>query len=319
LTIVHLRPVCLALLVGGCGIELQGTLEPGSVDAGRVDASAYDAGSPDATAVLAEDAGVAPSDGGGAADGPAITDAAGPDTRPPPPDPTKVSLSFAAGKDAKVYQFDIGTNQFTVLPSAGCPAAEESAVLSDGTIFVTSSDNKNLFRVTGTGCVSVRTNASFPFALGTAPVGTVSPTQEVLIGYMGAGDYVRVDQTNGNVTTITPGALGALRPSGDVTAIGTRGYLAAQSNTGSGAFACPSGGDCIVEVNLLTGAPIQLVKQFVGLGIFGLAHSHGSLLFYANTQVFAFDPVAQTLSPALAGFPAGAAFSGAGAAPFPSP
>ena len=317
---MHLRSVWCALLVGGCAIPLAGTLDSSSLDGGASgsDASPADAGAKDATAVGSLD-GEVPSDGGGASDAAPITDAPGPDTRPPPPDPTKVSLSFAAGKDGKVYQFDIVTTQFTALPSAGCPAAEESAVLRDGTIYVTSSDDKNLFRVTATGCVSVRSNGSFPYALGTAPAGTVSATQEVLVGYMGAGDYVRVDETNGNVTTITPGALGTLRPSGDVTAIGTTGYLAAQSNTGSGAFACPAGGDCIVEVNLITGAPVRFVKQFTGLGIFGLAHSHGSLLFYANTQVFAFDPIAQTLSAALAGFPAGAAFSGAGAAAFPPP
>jgi hypothetical protein len=230
------------------------------------------------------------------------------------PDPTKVKVSYAAGKDQKVYSFDLTSKTFTALPSNGCPSAEEAAVLSDGTVYVTSSDNKNFYRVTGTGCTSIRMGSSFPYALGTAPVGTASATEEWLVGYMGAGDYVRVD-TNGNVTTITGGALGALRPSGDVTALGTRGFLAAATGTGSGAFACPSGGDCIVEVDLKTGAPIELLSQLVGLGIYGLAHGGGQLLLYANGQVFPYDVSAKTVGAALAAWPSGASFSGAGAPP----
>jgi len=58
----------------------------------------------------------------------------------------------------------------------------------------------------------------------TAPIGTVSANEEVLVGYMGAGDYVRVDHVTGIVTSSTPGALGELRPSGDLTAFGTKGW-----------------------------------------------------------------------------------------------
>jgi hypothetical protein len=236
-----------------------------------------------------------------------------------PPDPTKVTISYAAGKDAKVYKFDSLTNAFTALTSTGCPSAEESAVLSDGSVYVTSSDNTKLFTWTSTGCTLVRGASSFPYALGTAPVGTLSATEEVLVGYMGAGDYVRVDRANGDVTLVTAGALGTLRPSGDVTAFGAKGFLAAASGTGSGSFACAGGGDCIVEVSLKTGVPITFVKRFAGYGIYGLAHSRGSLLFYANGQVFPYDLTTQTLGAALATMPGTAAFSGAGAPPYPPP
>jgi hypothetical protein len=236
-----------------------------------------------------------------------------------PPDPVKVTVSYAAGKDAKVYSFDSVTSTFAALASNGCPIAEESAVLSDGSVYVTSSDNTSLYRWSAAGCTLVRGASSFPYALGTAPVGTVSATEEVLVGYMGAGDYVRVDRTNGDVTVITAGALGSLRPSGDVTAFGAKGYLAAASTTGSGAFLCAAGGDCIVEVNLQTGVPVVLVKHFTGLGIYGLAHSRGSLLFYANGAVLPFDLKTQVLGAALATMPATAAFSGAGAPPYPPP
>jgi hypothetical protein len=192
--------------------------------------------------------------------------------------------------------------------------------MTDGSVYITSSNSQDLYRWTATGCTVVRRGSNFPYALGAAPVGTVSNAEETLVGYLGrGGDYVRVDPKDGNVTTITRDALGALQPSGDVTALGTKGYLAAAAGTGSGAFACPNGGDCIVEVNLKTGKPVKLLKQFPGLGIYGLAHSLGSLLFYANEQVFPFDPTAQTLGAALAAAPTGANISGAGAPPYPPP
>ncbi len=316
---VH-RLAWVSLVLGGCGLPLVGSALSVS-DGGDLPGdgpAALDAGTPDGTALVSQDAAVVAPDGAIVA-----VDAAKPTDAPvdvvPPPNPAKVSLSFSAGKDQKVYKLDIVSNVFTALPSAGCPSAEETAIFTDGTLFVTSFDNKDLYRVTPTGCTAIRTNSKFPYALGTAPVGTVSQTREVLVGYMGAGDYVRVDETNGDVTVILANALGTLRPSGDVTALGTKGYLAAAANTGSGAFACPNGGDCIAEVDLVTGAPIKLIKQFTGLGIYGLAHSHGNLLFYANSQVFPFDPSAQTLGSAIAGFPAGASFSGAAAAPYPPP
>ena len=234
-----------------------------------------------------------------------------------PPDPVKVTVSFAAGKDAKVYRFDAVAKIFTALVSTGCPVAEETAVMSDGSVYVTSSDNQSLFRWTATGCTSVRAGSNFPYALGTAPIGTLSATEEVLVGYMGAGDYVRVDRNNGDVVTVTPGALGQLRPAGDLTAFGARGYLAALQGTGAGAFACAAGGDCIVEVSLVTGRPVALLERFAGLGIYGLAHSRGSLLFYANGEVFPYDLTTKVLGPSLAPMPGGAGFSGAGAPPYP--
>ena len=308
---------CLALALAGCGLSVAGS---GVFGAGPGDGTAQDAAVGDGA--QGEDAPPVDVDGAagdappvGSSDAAPRSDAAAADTGTPPPDPTKISLSYAAGKDGKVYQFDIVSSTFSVFASNGCPSAEETAVMTDGSIFVTSSDNKNLYRVTPGTCTAIKLNGNFPFAFGTAPAGTLATT-EALVGYTN-GDYVRVDPANGNVTTISAGVLGSLRPSGDMTAIGARGFLAAQTGTGNGAFACPAGGDCIVEVSLVSGAPIKLMTQHVGLGIYGLAHSHGNLLFYANSQVFPYDPIAQTLGGAIAGWPAGASFSGAGAAPFP--
>lgn len=231
-----------------------------------------------------------------------------------PPDPAKVSVSYAAGKNRVVYAFDVTTATFTAQTSTGCPVAEETAVMADGTVYVTSQDSRELFTwAAGAGCTRIANNLSLPFALGTADLGGV----EELVGYRN-GDYVKVSRATGAVTTITAGALGSLRPSGDVTRIGTKGYLAAQSGTGGGAFACPAGGDCVVSVNLTDGRPVALLKHFVGLGIFGIAHSGGMLLLYANGQVFPLDPATLVLGASLAAAPTGADFSGAGAPAFPT-
>lgn len=286
------RRLSFFVLLGACGLNTTGT-------GGEVQSSASD------------DAGVNAStrfDGGptGGDGSTAVRDAA-----PDAPDPAKVTVSYAGGKDKKVYRFDMGTQSFTALPSEGCPSAEETAVMSDGTVFVTSSNNQDLFRLTPAGCTQVKTGASFPYAFGTAPIGTVSATEETLVGYSGA-DYVRVDPTTGAVTTITAGALGALRPSGDLTGMGTRGFLAAASGVG----ACPANGDCIVEVSLRNGLPVSAPVHLVGFGIYGLAHSRGLLLLYANQQVFPYEFDSRTLGGSLAAMPGGANFTGAGAPPY---
>ena len=151
-----------------------------------------------------------------------------------PPDPTKVNVSYAAGKNAIVYAFDYTTATFTAQTSTGCPNAEETAVTTDGTVWVTSSDGRELFKwTTGVGCTRVGgTNLNLPIALATAEIAGV----EELVGYRG-GDYVKVNRTTGAVTMIRTGALGTVRPSGDVTRIGARGYLAAEAAKGSGALA----------------------------------------------------------------------------------
>jgi hypothetical protein len=103
-----------------------------------------------------------------------------------------------------------------------------------------------------------------------------------------------------------------------VTAIGTRGFLAAERGKG----ACPANGDCIVEVELTTGTRVAggVFRQFPNLRIFGLAQSEGRLLLYAgNRSVYSVDPANMVLGPAIASFPNNADFTGAGAAPYALP
>jgi hypothetical protein len=116
----------------------------------------------------------------------------------------KRSYAIAGGL---VYEFTVGTTPtFAEQISIGCPSpAEETAVLADGRIFVTSSGNKALYSfIKGAGCTPIREadNGAYPSALGVAPVGTVSLTQETLVGYRGAA-YVRVDTVTGSLARST--------------------------------------------------------------------------------------------------------------------
>ncbi len=281
---------------GACSIDVQGTGAVGDVQAPTPSTPPADSGG----ATLAPDASA-----------PAVGPA------PAAPDPSLVTLTYAGGKDKVVYRFDVDARTFTALPSAGCPAFEETAVTSDGNVYLTSNDGKHFFRLTAQGCQAIKRDASFPYALGTAAKGTVSQTEEALVGYRGAS-YVRVSPQSGDVVEITSNALGSLRPSGDLTAVGTRGFLAAARNTGSGPTACPDGGDCVVEVDIKTGKPVALLSHHPGMGIFGIAHGRGGLLLYANGQVFSYDIATKTLGPSLAQMPTGASFTGAGAPPYPA-
>jgi hypothetical protein len=289
-----------------CGLSLQNA--PDTADGGSVPPTQSETGTPSPT------------------DDAAITADAKQDSSTveggvsPSPLNVKHSYAIAAGN---MYELSVGTTAtFTLLPSAECPnPAEETAVFSDERIFVTSDQNDTLYSYAkGTGCTQVKkaNKDTYPGALGVAPKGTVSSTEETLVGYIGAA-YVKVDTSNGTVTTINNTALGNLRPSGDVAAIGTRGFLAAEQGKGD----CPANGDCVVEVELTGGTRVAsgVFQQFPGLRIYGLAQSEGRLLLYADDKkVYSIDLTNLTLGTAIANFPTGANFTGAGAAPFaPAP
>jgi hypothetical protein len=226
-----------------------------------------------------------------------------------------VTVSYAAGKDQKVWKLDGAT--FTEFASAGCPRGEETAVMTDGKIFVTSERGDGLFAVTAAGCVRIgapRQPGYYPYALGVAPKGSFSTMQDTLVGYNDAA-YVSIDAITGNVVVVNATALGDQLPSGDLTAINKEGYVAIAANTGRGAMKCLQTGDCIQKVDLTTGATIGTPIVVPGAQILGLAHARGTLLLFRSNQVSSFDLGSAALSN-VANYPGGLSFSGAGAAPW---
>jgi hypothetical protein len=312
-------------LATGCGLSLEGGLfgTPESPDAGR-DASATPL--PTMTATTdAPDAKPPTTPDTGPDSGPGSIDAA-PDA-PVPPNPANVKVSYAAGKDGNVYKLE-GSN-FTTFASANCPSqAEETAVMRDTVanvdkVFITSTAGDELFSVTSTGCVRIgakRSNGYYPYALGVATAGTLDVT-DTLVGYNGA-KYVRIAEASGDVVDVTTGALGDLRPSGDITAIGSKGYVSVFDKNNSAVDECGPNGDCIMEIDLQTGRRVSgsSLKKIMNLSVEGLAQSEGKLLLYTRTisAVLLFDPALPfVLGTPVALFPVPTPqFSGAGAAPW---
>jgi hypothetical protein len=299
-------------LATGCGLSLEGGLfgTPETPDAGNRDASVTPmptmtatTAAPDATPDAEPDAGPGPID-------------AAPDTQPPQLSATNVKVSYAAGKDGNVYKL-VGST-FTALTSDKCPAGEETAVMTDGRIFITSSDSSELHSVDPTTgkCTPIKKASAntFPFALGVAPKGTLSATSDRLIGYRGS-DYVEIDDTSGVVSIVGSNALAGQVPRGDVTSINMDGYVAIRSGSGTGAMNCLNGaGDCVQKVNLTTGAPVGTPIQ-IPAQILGLAQDRGTLLLYRTVEVSSVDLATKTLT-SVAPYPANANFTGAGAAPW---
>jgi hypothetical protein len=306
-------------LATGCGLSLDGGLfgTPETPDAGR-EASV----TPLPTMTTGgPNPGIADAGNDVAAEaGPDATIDNTPDVFVPPPPPTaaNVTVSYAAGKDKKIYKL-IGST-FTALTSDKCPAGEETAVMTGPRVFVTSSDSTELYSVDpATGaCSPIKKGGVFRFALGVAPKGTLSPTADTLIGYQNS-DYVTINETTGMVTVILANALGGQVPRGDVTAVNTSGYVSIRQDSGSGTMQCKTG-DCIQQVDLATGSPVGTPVPVLGSRILGLAQDRGNLLLFRNDgtdRVSSYSPLTKLIVvDNVAAFPSNANFTGAGAAPW---
>ena len=164
-------------------------------------------------------------------------------------------------------------------------------------------------------------SSTFPNSLSFVPVGTIDPTNEVLVGYNGA-TYVRIDPTSGAVSTIgslNPNATGQdWYSSGDIVSIiGGKTYLTATLDPNS------SANDTILEVDPVKGTALKVIGQ-VGFGhVWGLGFWAGTAYgFDEGGDLFSIDLTngASTRIP-LTGI-GGVSFFGAGnttAAPLTAP
>lgn len=303
--------VVAAFLFVGCGLDLTVSDSVGP-PASATDASVSDATLPPADADAPRDVSVADAE---------LADASSDGAVDATLDPTKVDIAYAAGRNGKMYSLRLGSSTMVEEPSGGCPPAQETAVTSDGTVWLTSLDNHDLYTWSaGSGCKkAVRADTSkydLPLALGVAPKGTLSAAGDELVGYQGS-DYLRIDRTTLAVSTVMANALGGYMVRGDVVALGRDGYVTVAGGTGPTGALCSGGADCILPVNLVdgtpTGAPIPVPYFMEGLG-----HSGGALLlFCTDQQVRPFYPSTRSIGPAVAQSPAGVSFGGAGSRPFP--
>jgi hypothetical protein len=302
--------VVVAVAFVGCGLDLT-VSDSGGPSASSVDASATDSARPSADAAEPGDASVEDA---------SVVDASQDASTDATLDPTKVDIAYAAGRNGKMYSLRLG-GMLVEEPSGGCPQAQETAVMSDGTVWITSLDNHDLYTWSAaSGCKkAVRADTGkydLPLALGVAPKGTLSAGGEELVGYFGS-DYLRIDRTTLAVSTVMTNALGGYMVRGDVVAMGRDGYVTVAGGTGPAGALCSGGADCILPVNLVdgtpTGPPIP-VQCYVE----GLAHGGGALLlFCGDQQVRPFYPSTRSIGPSLAQSPPGVSFGGAGSRPFP--
>jgi hypothetical protein len=145
---------------------------------------------------------------------------------------------------------------------------------------------------------------SYPNSLSIVPVGTVSATDETLVGYLGA-DYVKIDKKTGAIAKI--GSLGGgYTSSGDVVSvIGGGTYLTVKGNSCS---------DCVVRVDPATGALVEVLGPSGYTDVFGVAFWAGVVYGFTSAgQVFAYDVATKSSKPvALPGAPKNLSFYGAG-------
>jgi hypothetical protein len=206
-----------------------------------------------------------------------------------------------------LYELDPLTKQVTVIGDFENCGGDviDIALDANSTMYATSFGGLARVDRTTAACTFIA-EGDYPNSLSFVPAGTLDPSVEALVGYVGS-TYVRIDPSSGVVSNI--GSLGGgYVSSGDIVSVKGGGtYLTVNGNGCS---------DCIIEVNPSTGA---LVKNYGSVGhgsVFGLAFWGGSAYGFSNGGVLfeiTFEPnsVSTTVIP-VPGAPSGLQFWGAG-------
>jgi hypothetical protein len=208
-----------------------------------------------------------------------------------------------------LYKLDPVTNAVTKVGDFhGCDSSViDIALDKDSNMYGTTEDAFYKIDRATAACTHIADGA-YPNSLSFVPVGTISPTEETLVGYDPSNDYIRIDTTTGAITTIGTLADGYASSGDIVSVIGGGTYLTV---TGGPNGAC---GDCIVKVDPKTGAVLGNIGKLGRASVFGLAFWGGSCYgFDAEGQVFQIDltNASTTLIP-TPNAPPGATWYGAG-------
>ncbi|MCA9651351.1 MAG: hypothetical protein H6712_10750 [Myxococcales bacterium] len=202
-------------------------------------------------------------------------DVASPETGEPP-----MEIAEVFGHSGNVlYRLDPDTNEVNeVGPFVGCDPGSviDIALDADSRMFGTGYSRLwSIDRMTAQ-CTEIA-QGSYPTSLSFVPAGTVDLAVEALVGFDDA-DYIRIDTTTGQITTL--GTLpGGLVSSGDmVSVIGGSSYLTVR---GPG---CDTT-DCIVEIDPVDGSVIQNFGPLPYDQVFGLAFWAGRAYGFAREGV----------------------------------
>ncbi len=186
------------------------------------------------------------SSGQGGAGGMPDLDAGPGDGGPTPP----LNAEVYAHSPNTLYRLDPITKVMTTVGVfGGCSTVIDIALDKNGVMYGTGFGE--LYKIDkSTAACTLVANGSYPNSLSFVPAGTVDPVNEALVGYVGAS-YVRINTSNGAVTTIGNLGIAGYASSGDlVSLIGGSSYLTV---TG------PACGDCLVEINPTTGALLNKI------------------------------------------------------------
>jgi hypothetical protein len=171
-----------------------------------------------------------------------------------------------------LYRLDPVTKAFSVVgPLTGCANMADIAVDRDGKIIGVGSALYAIDPTTG-ACTPLALGAQ-PFTLSFVPAGTVAPTEEALVAYVGS-DYYRVNRTTGVLTLITSFAITPHLPSGDLVSVEGGGtYVSVTS---------PGCADCLLEVSPTDGTIVKNLGSIGQAQIFGLGQWAGKVYGFAG-------------------------------------
>ncbi|MCC6644020.1 MAG: hypothetical protein IT374_00400 [Polyangiaceae bacterium] len=317
---VKLRGAWWWLVSGGAGVACGALVACGSAAGGSgVDpgdgAAGSGGGDPGAGGSATAGAAGQPGAGGfgaigGAAGSPPVNGCA---------DVQKTAEVYAHSPDT-LYKLDPGTKATTTVAKfSGCKdQVIDLAVDKAGRVFVTTFTSLERVDPVTAKCTTLKTGltGTFPNSLSFVPAGTISPSDETLVGYQAALDgdaYVRVDTTTGAVSPV-PGGGGlpaGYQSSGDiVSVIGGGTYLTIKG--GGGAYGTCA--DCLVEVDPKTGNVLKKVATLKFGSVFGLAFWAGITYgFTSSGQLFSVDLKTVTATEiSIPQKPSGLKFWGAG-------
>ncbi len=168
-----------------------------------------------------------------------------------------------------LYKLEPATKAVTVVGNfSGCEPVTDIALDEKSTIYAVSQNTLYTVDKTTAVCTKVR-SGTYPNSLSFVPKGTVDPNAEALVGY-NAGDYIRIDVTTGQTTTL--GSIGgSYQSSGDIVSVkGGKTYLTVKGGK------CTTN-DCLIEVDPSTGKLVQDWGSIQHKSVFGLSFWGGSL------------------------------------------
>lgn len=217
-----------------------------------------------------------------------------------------------------LYKLDPLTKDVGIVGNFSGPCGDivDLALDAESNIFATTNDG--LYSVDKiTAACTLIAEGDYPNSLSFVPKGTLEADEEVLVGFLG-DQYIRIDQTTGNVTNVgNPWNTGFIS-SGDVVSVKNGPtFLTIKGTNNQTDEVCA---DCLVEINPTTG---KITKEYHDIGyekVFGAAFWAGSIYGFTNGgELFEIVIENNQLSTSLIATPSDLVFWGAGSSTLAPP